>query len=75
MSEIKGESDADEEARQIALEALYGVCTLITLPSYGERLEGTEDAPLAYTMDGSQYRADLITQTAFGCVLGEAVEP
>lgn len=66
------DSDAYDHEATIALNRLYRTCQRIEMPdTYGEKFT-PETAPLAYTMDGSQYRADLLTRAEFGCVLWES---
>ena len=50
-------------------DRLFGICGLIDLADAYE--EAPDPVPLAATKDGSDYRATLHTQEAFGCVLHE----
>jgi hypothetical protein len=52
----------------LQLETQYGKCTGIQMPP--QRRQG-DPLPLAVTMDGSDYKADLYTLPNFGCMLYE----
>jgi len=62
-------AQAEERARQI--EVSFGLCKAITLQN---SYETSTDVPVAFTQDGSDYRADLFTQATFGCVLWEKAQ-
>lgn len=69
-------SDVSDEtwdhAASVALNLLYRPCQRIKMPdNYSEKFT-PDSAPLAYTMDGSGYRADLLTRAEFGCALWES---
>lgn len=68
----EGESWEDESARQMAVESLYGTCQAVAEIPDAEKFEPPNEPPVAFTMDGSHYRASLHTQAHFGCVLHEA---
>lgn len=74
-SELRAEGADDplewDHAASVALNRLYRPCQRITMPDWSERLT-PETAPIAYTMDGSEYRADLMTRAEFGCGLWES---
>ena len=52
-------------------DTLFGLCMKIQM---GVDLPMDRPTPLATTMDGSGYRADLFTRAEFGCVLWEEKE-
>lgn len=52
-------------------DKLFGVCGKIKL---GRNISMDDPTPLAVTMDGSEYKADLYTQAEFGCRLWEAAQ-
>lgn len=53
-------------------DRLYGLCQAVQLgPWEPEQGQTLADAPLAIAVDGSEYRADLLTRAEFGCVLHE----
>ena len=57
--------------RQMEIDKMFGLCRRITLkPTLGM----DDQPPLAITLDGSEYMADLYTQPAFGCVEFESKE-
>ena len=53
-------------------DLLYGLCMKIEMSESG--VEELENPPLAVTLDGSYYKADLFTRAEFGCVLHETTE-
>ena len=55
------------QQRTAEIEKQYGVCKEIGLLEGGEEVDG-DDPPLAYTKDGSDYKATLYTKNDFGCV-------
>lgn len=61
-------------AEDVALaNETFGRCAVITLNDryYVGESGPLADLPLAFTEDGSAYKADLWTQKGFGCVLHE----
>lgn len=63
--EYVGDYDLDYK-RGDAEDKKFGFCKSIKM---GGDLPLDKPTPLAVTMDGSQYMADLFTQAEFGCVL------
>lgn len=67
-----GQQDKETYARYLAKgeEAgkIYGLCIKNTMHL---ELGLDDELPLAVTMDGSQYQANLFTQAEFGCVSHE----
>lgn len=62
------DDDSAYTARQVAAEQAFRVCQKIDLlDSY----DVVETLPLAFTRDGSGYRADLYTRAEFGCLAHE----
>jgi len=57
--------------RQMEIDKMFGLCRHITLKP---TLSMDDEPPLAITLDGSEYMADLYTQPTFGCVLFEDKE-
>lgn len=51
-------------------DKLYKRCAVITLGNEVDR----DNLPLAFTLDASEYVANLMTQATFGCVLWEATD-
>lgn len=60
-------SDAYYSRLEVA-NAAVRTCKAIELLS---QYEAVDEIPLAFTKDGSDYRADLRTRAEFGCVLHE----
>lgn len=76
------EGDSEDDAydytsalseRQRRAEQRYGRCAVIDLLD-GYEQHSEESLPLAFTKDGSDYKATLYTQAAFGCAMHEASE-
>lgn len=57
-------------AAQIEADKLYRRCAAVELGTEVDR----DNLPLAFTLDASQYVANLMTQATFGCVLWEATD-
>lgn len=57
--------------RQMEIDKMFGLCRHITMKP---RLGMDDPPPLAITLDGSEYMADLYTQATFGCVEFESKE-
>lgn len=59
--------DAPDEPLPAAPGAIWGHCTLIDMPDYGE-----VTTRIAFLRDGSDYKATLYARSDFGCTLHEA---
>jgi hypothetical protein len=71
--EDRWEHDSPYEQRAARVERSYGLCKKIDLlDSYDEVSE--DELPLAFTKDGSDYKANLYTRAEFGCAAHEPKE-